>query len=138
MARSSKKIQRLVDLFHDLETTERAKVGQLAQQIEELRTSQKELLESLANPSPPTEPFLPLISRSIGQMERRLQRLALEHAAAVQRYVHAAGRAQGAIRLHSDVKAEEQRKSEQKDLEALLEFQQSVRAQGRCKSSGST
>jgi hypothetical protein len=138
MARSSKKIRRLVDLFHDLETTERAKVGELARQVSELRAARDELLASLADPSERTEPFLALMSRSVGSMERRLQRLAREHEAAVKRYTEAAARTHGATSLLSEVRSEEQRKGEQKDLEALLEFQQSVALQGRCKSTGST
>jgi hypothetical protein len=134
MARSSKKIRRLVDLFHDMETTERAKVADLGRQISDLRTAQEELLSRLAEPTPQSEPFLPLISRSIGNMDRRLQRLSKEHEDAVRRYAQAAGRTQGARELFSDVRAIENRKSEQKDLEALLEFQQSTNAQGRGKS----
>jgi uncharacterized protein YhaN len=138
MARSSGKIRRLVDLFHDIETTERAKVGELARQMEELRAAQDGLLERLSNPTAETEPFLPLMSRSVGNMDRRLQRIAKEHEAAVRRYAQAAGRTHGASTLLADVRAEEDRKAEQKDLEALLEFQQSIAAQGRCKSPRST
>jgi hypothetical protein len=138
MARSSKKIRRLVDLFHDLETAERAKVGELARQIGDLRTSQDALLASLAEPSAQTEPFLALMSRSIGSMERRLQGLSKEHEAAIARYTQAAARSHGAATLLSEVRSEEQRKFEQKELEALLEFQQSIALQGRCKSKGST
>ncbi|WP_409561299.1 hypothetical protein RLW55_07070 [Hyphomicrobium sp. B1] len=138
MARSSSKVRRLVDLFRDLETTERAKVGELARQVNDLRSAQDALLARVANPTPETEPFLALMSRSIGNMDRRLQRLAREHEAAVRRYAQAAGRTHGASELLADVRAEEARKSEQKDLEALLEFQQSLAAQGRCKSPRST
>lgn len=138
MARSSGKIRRLVDLFHDIETTERAKVGELARQMDELRAAQNGLLERLSNPTAETEPFLPLMSRSVGNMDRRLQRIAKEHEAAVRRYAQAAGRTHGASTLLADVRAEEDRKAEQKDLEALLEFQQSIAAQGRCKSPRST
>ncbi|HML27983.1 MAG TPA: hypothetical protein PKE16_03930 [Hyphomicrobium sp.] len=138
MARSSSKIRRLVDLFHDIETTERAKVGDLARQMNELRAAQDGLLERLGNPTSETEPFLPLMSRSVGNMDRRLQRLAKEHEAAVRRYAEAAGRTHGASTLLADVRAEEDRKAEQKDLEALIEFQQSIAAQGRCKSPRST
>lgn len=138
MARSSGKIRRLVDLFHDIETTERAKVGELARQMDELRAAQDGLLERLSNPTAETEPFLPLMSRSVGNMDRRLQRIAKEHEAAVRRYAQAAGRTHGASTLLADVRAEEDRKAEQKDLEALLEFQQSIAAQGRCKSPRST
>ncbi len=138
MARSSKKIRRLVDLFHNLETTERAKVGELTRQIGELRAAQDELLTRLANPTAETEPFLDLMSRSIGSMDRRLGRLAKEQEVAIQRYAQAAGRTHGASALLADVKADEGRKAEQQDLEALLEFQQSLAAQGRCKSVRST
>lgn len=138
MARTAKKIRRLVELFRDLETTERANVGELTRQINELQSAQDELLARLANPTAETEPFLPLMSRSIGNMDRRLQRLARDREAAVRRYTQAAGRTHGASTLLADVRSEEDRKIEQKDLEALLEFQQSLAAQGRCKSPGST
>ncbi len=138
MARSSKKILRLVELFHDLETTERAKVGELARQMNELRAAQEELLAKISNPTVQTEPFLPLMSRSVGNMDRRLQRIAVDHNAAVQRYTQAAARTQGATELLSRARTEEDRKAEQKALEALLEFQQAIAAQGRGKSAGST
>lgn len=138
MARSSKKVGRLVDLFRDIETSERAKVGALARQIGDLQAAQDELLARLSNPTPDTEPFLALMSRSVGNMDRRLQRFKREHEMAVQRYAQAAGRTHGASSLLADVRIEERRKAEQKDLEALLEFQQSLAAQGRCKSSRST
>jgi hypothetical protein len=138
MARSSDKIRRLVGLFRNLETTERAKVAELTLQIADLQTAQEELLANLANPTADTEPFLPLMSRSVGNMHRRMQRLERDREAAVRRYTQAAGRTHGASALLSDVRAEEDRKAEQKDLEALLEFQQSVIAQGRCKSSRSS
>ncbi len=104
----------------------------------ELRAAQEELLANLSNPSPQTEPFLALMSRSVGNMDRRLQRLAIDHKAAVQRYAQAAARTKGAGELLSSTRAEEDRKAEQKTLEALLEFQQAIAAQGRCKSAGST
>jgi hypothetical protein len=138
MARSSKKIGRLVDLFHDLETAERAKVGELTRQMNELRSSQEDILASLANPSPLHDPFLALMSRSVGNIERRLQRLTKEHEAAVRRYGEAAARSRGAGSLLADVRAEEARKTEQRQLEALLEFQQATAAQGRGKSKRST
>jgi outer membrane murein-binding lipoprotein Lpp len=137
MVRSSNKIRRLVGLFRNLETTERAKVAELTVQIADLQTAQEELLSSLSNPTAETDPFLPLMSRSVGNMNRRMQRLERDREAAVRRYAQAAGRTHGASALLSDVRAEEKRKTEQKDLESLLEFQQSVIAQGRCKSSGS-
>ncbi len=133
MARSSKKIRRLVDLFHDLEITERAKVGELTRRLDELRSAQDALLASLADPSERMEPFLGLISRSVGSMEQRLHRLSKEHEAAVKRYAQAAAHTHGAAAVLSEVRSEEQRKGEQKDLEALLEFQQSIALQGRCK-----
>jgi len=137
MARSSDKIRRLVGLFRNLETTERAKVAELTLQISDLRAAQEELLSSISAPASEVEPFLPLMSRSVGNMDRRLQRFEREREFAIRRYAQAAGRTHGASSLLADVKAEEDRKAEQKDLEALLEFQQSVIAQGRCKSSGS-
>lgn len=137
MARSSKKIRRLVGLFRNFETTERAKVAELTLQINELQAAQEQLLSRLADPTAEVEPFLPLMSRSVGNMDRRIQRLEGNREAAIRRYVQAAGRTHGASDLLSDVRAEEDRKAEQKELEALLEFQQSVVAQGRCKSSRS-
>jgi hypothetical protein len=138
MARSSNKIRRLVDLFHDLETAARANVGELARQMHELRSSQEEILASLANPLPVHDPFLALMSRSVGNIERRLQKLSREHEAAVRRYGEAAARTRGAGSLLGDVLAEEARKTEQREVEALLEFQQATAAQGRCKSTRST
>jgi hypothetical protein len=138
MARSSKKIGRLVDLFHDLETAEQAKVGELTRQMSELRSSQEEILASLANPSPLHDPFLALMSRSVGNIERRLQRLLKEHEAAVRRYGEAAARSRSAGSFLADVRADEARKAEQRELEALLEFQQATAAQGRGKSNRST
>lgn len=129
-------MRRLVGLFQDLETAERAKVAALTRQINEVQTAQEELLSRLAEPTPETEPFLGLMSRSVGNMDRRLQRLAKEQEFAIQRYAQAAGRTQGAAGLLADVRAEEARKNEQKSLEALLEFRQSSVAQGRGKSHG--
>jgi hypothetical protein len=137
MARSSAKVRRLVELFRNLETTERAKVSELTSQIAELRENQEKLLSSLASPTDEVEPFLPLMSRSVGNMDRRIQRLEINRESALQRYVQAAGRTHGAAELLSNVKVEEDLRAEQKELEALLEFQQSVIAQGRCKSSRS-
>jgi len=48
MARASKKLRRLADVFQDLETVERAKVGELTREMNELRTAQDEILASLA------------------------------------------------------------------------------------------
>jgi hypothetical protein len=138
MAKSSKKLRRLVDLFRDLETAERANVATLARQISDVQVARQGLLEALANPTTSTEPFLPLISRNVGSMERKLQRLAVEQEVAIGRYVQASGRTRGAGSLLADAKAQEGREAEQKDLESLLEFQQSVGAQGRCKSVRST
>ncbi|MES1179843.1 MAG: hypothetical protein ABUL43_01475, partial [Hyphomicrobium sp.] len=112
MARSSKKIGRLVELFHNLETAERAKVGELTRQMSELRSSQVQILESLADPSPTQDAFLPLMSRTIGNIERRLQRLSKEHETAVRRYAEAAARSRGARLLLDDVRTEEARKTE--------------------------
>ena len=138
MARSSKKVSRLVDVFRDLETTERARVGELARQMGELRSSEEEIIATLANPSAVHEPFLALMSRSLGNIQRRLQRLSREHEAVLARYVQAAARTRGANSLLADVRAEEARKAEQRELEALLEFQQATAAQGRGKSTRSS
>lgn len=134
MARSSKKVRRLVDVFHDLEITERARVGELTRQMSDLRSSQEEIIATLANPSAVHEPFLALMSRSLGNIQRRLQRLSNEHQAVLARYVAAAARTRAATSLLADVRAEEYRNAEQRELEALLEFQQATAAQGRGKS----
>lgn len=134
MARSSKKVRRLVDVFHDLETTERARIGELTRQLSELRSSQEEIIATLANPSAVHEPFLALMSRSLGNIQRRLQRLSIEREAVLVRYAQAAARTRAAASLLADVRAEEGRKTEQRELEALLEFQQATAAQGRGKS----
>ncbi|WP_045837581.1 hypothetical protein [Hyphomicrobium sp. 99] len=138
MARSSKKVSRLVDVFHDLETTERARISEITRQMDELRISQNDLIATLANPSAVHEPFLQLMSRSLGNIQRRLQRLSKEHEMALNRYVEATKRTRGAAALLADVRAEEARKAEQRDLEALLEFQQATAAQGRGKSTRSS
>lgn len=138
MARSSKKVGRLVDVFRDLETTERARIADLTRQISELRSSQEDIIATLANPSAVHEPFLALMSRSLGNIQRRLQRLSNEHTAVLARYAAAAARTRAANSLLADVRAEESRKSEQRELEALLEFQQATAAQGRGKSARSS
>lgn len=138
MARSSKKVRRLVDVFQDLETTERARISEITRQMDELRISQDNLVATLANPSAVHEPFLALMSRSLGNMQRRHQRLLKEHEMALARYFEATKRTRGATELLSDVRAEEARRNEQRDLEALLEFQQATAAQGRGKSTRSS
>ena len=138
MARSSKKVSRLVDVFQDLETTERARIGEITQQMDELRIAQDSFIATLANPSAVHEPFLALMSRSLGNVQRRFQRLSKEHEIALTRYAEAAKRTRGAASLLADVRSTEARKAEQKDLEALLEFQQATAAQGRGKSTRSS
>jgi hypothetical protein len=54
------------------------------------------------------------------------------------RYAAAAARTRAANSLLADVRAEESRKAEQRELEALLEFQQATAAQGRGKSTRSS
>ncbi|MBS0269509.1 MAG: hypothetical protein JSS54_11080 [Proteobacteria bacterium] len=138
MARSSKKVRRLVDVFHDLETAERARISEITRQMDELRISQDNLIATLANPSAVHEPFLALMSRSLGNIQRRQQRLAKEREMALDRYLEATKRTRGATELLADVRAEEARRNEQRDLEALLEFQQAAAAQGRGKSTRSS
>jgi len=138
MARSSKKVRRLVDVFHDLETSERARISEITRQMDELLISQDNLIATLANPSAVHEPFLALMSRSLGNIQRRHQRLAKEREMALARYLEATKRTRGATELLADVRAEEARRNEQKDLEALLEFQQATAAQGRGKSTRSS
>ncbi|MGO4684501.1 hypothetical protein [Hyphomicrobium sp. 2TAF46] len=138
MARSSKKVSRLVDVFRDLETADRARIGEITRQMDELRISQDNLIATLANPSAVHEPFLALMSRSLGNMQRRHQRLVKEHEMALARYLEATKRTRGATELLADVRAEEARRNEQRDLEALLEFQQATAAQGRGKSTRSS
>jgi len=138
MARSSKKVRRLVDVFHDIETAERARISEITRQMDELRISQDNIIATLANPSAVHEPFLALMSRSLGNIQRRHQRLTKEHEMALARYLEATKRTRGATELLADVRAEEARRTEQRDLEALLEFQQATAAQGRGKSTRSS
>jgi hypothetical protein len=138
MARSAKKLRRLVGVFQDLETVERARVAELVRDMDELRGARDEILESIADPSPMHTPFVPLLSGRIGGIERRLQRLSREHEAALGRYMQAAARVKGSTELLIEAQGIEARKREQGDLEALLEFQEAAAAQGRCKSPRST
>ena len=138
MARASKKLRRLADVFQDLETVERAKVGELTREMNELRTAQDEILASLAEPTAFHGQFVALLSGRVGSLERRLQRLAGEREIALRQYTEAARRKRSAGELLAKARAEEARKFEQAELEALLEFQEATAAQGRCKSPRST
>ena len=133
-----RKLRRLVDVFHDLETVERAKVGELTREMNELRTAQDEILASLAKPTAFHGQFVALLSGRVGSLERRLQRLAGEREIALRQYAEAARRKRSAAELLAKARAEEARKFEQAELEALLEFQEATAAQGRCKSPRST
>jgi hypothetical protein len=134
MARATKKLRRLVDVFHDLETVERVRVSELTQEMTSLRTAQDDILRSLENPSTINGLFTALLSSRVGRLERRIQQLSREHEIALKRYVEAAARGRSATRLLAEARGEEDRKREQAELEALLEFQESVAAQGRGKS----
>lgn len=138
MARASKKLRRLADVFRDLETIERARVGELTRDINALRAAQDEILDSLAEPTAFHGQFVGLLSGRVGSLERRLQRLAGEREIALQQYAEAARRKRSATELLAKARAEETRKLEQAELEALLEFQEATAAQGRCKSPRST
>lgn len=138
MASSTKKLRRLVDVFHDLETVERVRVSELTQEMASLRTAQEDILRSLENPSTINGLFTALLSSRVGRLERRIQQLSREHEIALKRYAEAAARGRSATRLLAEARGEEDRKREQADLEALLEFQESVAAQGRGKSSRSS
>jgi hypothetical protein len=134
MARATKKLRRLVDVFHDLETVERVRVSELTQEMTSLRTAQDDILRSLENPSTINGLFTALLSSRVGRLERRIQQLSREHEIALKRYAEAAARGRSATRLLAEARGEEDRKREQAELEALLEFQESVAAQGRGKS----
>lgn len=134
MARATKKLRRLVDVFHDLETVERVRVSELTQEMTSLRTAQDDILRSLENPSTINGLFTALLSSRVGRLERRIQQLSREHEIALKRYAEAAARGRSATRLLVEARGEEDRKREQAELEALLEFQESVAAQGRGKS----
>jgi hypothetical protein len=138
MARTAHKLRRLADVFHDLETVERARVGELTQEMNTLHEAQDDIFRRLDEPSSLHGPFMALMSSRIGRIERRLQRLAREHEIALKRYTEAAARGRSAAQLLADAVAEETRKREQKDLEFLLEFQEAVAAQGRGKTPGSS
>ena len=134
MASATKKLRRLVDVFHDLETVERVRVSELAQEMASLRTAQDDILRSLENPSTINGLFTALLSSRVGRIERHIQQLSREHEIALKRYAQAAARGRSATRLLAEARGEEDRKREQAELEALLEFQESVAAQGRGKS----
>jgi hypothetical protein len=134
MARATKKLRRLVDVFHDLETVERVRVSELTQEMTSLRTAQDDILRSLENPSTINGLFTALLSSRVGRLERRIHQLSREHEIALKRYAEAAARGRSATRLLAEARGEEDRKREQAELEALLEFQESVAAQGRGKS----
>ena len=134
MASATKKLRRLVDVFHDRETVERIRVSELAQEMASLRTAQDDILRSLENPSTINDLFTALLSSRVGRIERRIQQLSREHEIALKRYAQAAARGRSATRLLAEARGEEDRKREQAELEALLEFQESVAAQGRGKS----
>ncbi len=126
MARSAKKISRLVGVFRDLETVERARVAELVRDMDELRAARDEILESIADPTPTQSPFVPLLSGRIGSIERRLQRLTREHEAALGRHTQASARVKGSTELLVEAQGIEARRREQSNLEALLEFQEAA------------
>lgn len=134
MASTSKKLRRLADVFHDLETVERVRVSDLTQEIDTLRAAQDDILRSLESPLSINGLFTALLSSRVGRLERRIHQLSREHEIALKRYAEAAARGRSANRLLAEAKGEEARKREQAELEALLEFQESVTAQGRGKS----
>jgi hypothetical protein len=135
MAKPTAKLQRLVDVFHDLETVERVRVTELTQEMAEHRAAQDDILRSLENPSTINGLFTALLSNRVGRLERRIQQLSREHEIALKRYSEAAARCRSASELLARARGEEDRKLEQNELEALLEFQEAVAAQGRGKSS---
>jgi hypothetical protein len=134
MASATKKLRRLADVFHDLETVERVRVSELMREIASLRATQDDILRSLENPSTINGLFTALLSSRVGRLERRIQQLSREHEIALKKYTEAAARGRSANRLLAEARGEEARKREQAELEALLEFQESVAAQGRGKS----
>lgn len=134
MASQTKKLRRIADVFHDLETVERVRVSDLTQEIASLRAAQDDIFRSLESPSPVNGLFTALLSSRVGRLERRIQQLSREHEIALKRYAEAAARGRSADRLLAEAKGEEARKREQAELEALLEFQEAVGAQGRGKS----
>lgn len=138
MARSTKKLKRLVDVFRDLETVERARVSELAQEMAEHRTAQDDILRSLENPSTINGLFTALLTSRVGRLERRIQQLSREHEIVLKRYSQAAARRRAAAGLLARAQGEDDRKIEQNELESLLEFQGAIAAQGRGKSLGSS
>lgn len=138
MARSPKKLRRLVEIFRGLETIERARVGELTREMAQLRAAQDNILKRLENPFALDDPFLGLLSGRVGSLEQRLQRLGQERELALKRYGEASARRRSAAELFAEARGEEERQNERNELEALLEFQDASAAQGRCKSPGST
>lgn len=137
MARDPKKLKRLTRLLHDLETVERAKLGEVQREINEVERAQEEILASLAEPTGFHGRFIGLLSTRVGALERRRGQLKVEQDVVMQRYRNAVTRQRSAEALLQTAKETAQRQQEQRDLEQLLEFDQASVAQGRGKSSGS-
>ena len=121
MASQTKKLGRIADVFHDLETVERVRVSDLTQEIASLRAAQDDIFRSLESPSPVNGLFTALLSSRVGRLERRIQQLLREHEIALKRYAEAAARGRSADRLLAEAKGEDARKREQAELEALLD-----------------
>jgi hypothetical protein len=136
MASGSKKLGRLEAVFHDLGTVERAKIGDLTRQMEGLRETQDAIFRELERPTSFHGPFMALLSGRIGRIEREIERLSREREATLKVYAAISAREKTARQLAIDARYVETRKVEQRDLEALLEFQQGA-AQGRGKSKAS-
>lgn len=137
MASRTDKLHRLVDVLQALETLERAKVSDLTRRIEQAETAQREILDSLAEPTPLHGRFVGLLSRRIGSLERRLHGLGIERDTALAKYCDAMARGRAAESMFAKSKSKDARADEQKHLEGLLQFFDQG-AQGRGKSKAST
>lgn len=138
MASKTEKLHRLRDVLHALETVERAKIAYLTQQIDRVKNTQTEILESLSEPTPLHGRFVGLLSRRVGSLERQLHGLGQEREAALSRYCDAMGRERAAASLFAKSKTSDARAAEEKELEGLMQFYDAAGAQGRGKSKGST
>lgn len=137
MASRTKKLNRIREVLHALETIERARVGQLTVEIDKVQAAENEILESLAEPTGLHGRFVGLLSRRVGSLERQLHGLNRDRETALDKYCDAMMRERAAASLCAKSQVVESRAEEEKELEGLLQFFEAANAQGRGKSRGS-
>lgn len=133
MASRTQKLHRLFDVLHALETVERAKVGELTREIDQVHAAQQEILQSLAEPTPLHGRFIALLSRRVSTLEKRLTGLSRERELALTKYTDAMAKEHAASAMLLKSRVTDARSAEQKSLEELLQFFDAG-AQGRGKS----